>query len=75
MRVACAGRKNSATSTRLQHLRRDTQEFGNIYSRIMNPTTDVFEQRIAALEGGKALRLPACVSALVRHALLVLSVQ
>ncbi len=28
------------------------QQFGNIYTRIMNPTTDVFEQRIAALEGG-----------------------
>ncbi len=28
------------------------QEFGNIYSRIMNPTTDVFEQRVASLEGG-----------------------
>lgn len=28
------------------------QEFGNIYTRIMNPTTDVFEQRVAALEGG-----------------------
>jgi O-acetylhomoserine (thiol)-lyase len=28
------------------------QEFGNIYTRIMNPTTDVFEQRLAALEGG-----------------------
>ncbi|MBX3062149.1 MAG: O-acetylhomoserine aminocarboxypropyltransferase/cysteine synthase [Anaerolineae bacterium] len=28
------------------------QEAGNIYTRIMNPTTDVFEQRIAALEGG-----------------------
>ena len=28
------------------------QEFGNIYTRIMNPTTDVFEKRIAALEGG-----------------------
>ena len=28
------------------------KEFGNIYTRIMNPTTDVFEQRIAALEGG-----------------------
>ncbi len=28
------------------------KEFGNIYSRIMNPTTDVFEKRIAALEGG-----------------------
>ncbi len=30
------------------------KEFGNIYSRIMNPTNDVFEQRIAALEGGAA---------------------
>jgi O-acetylhomoserine/O-acetylserine sulfhydrylase len=30
------------------------QEFGNIYSRIMNPTNDVFEKRIAALEGGVA---------------------
>ncbi|MFZ5641199.1 MAG: homocysteine synthase [Bacillota bacterium] len=28
------------------------QEFGNIYTRLMNPTTDVFEQRVAALEGG-----------------------
>ncbi|MEX2601100.1 MAG: O-acetylhomoserine aminocarboxypropyltransferase/cysteine synthase [Balneolaceae bacterium] len=30
------------------------KEFGNIYTRIMNPTTDVFEKRIAALEGGAA---------------------
>ncbi len=30
------------------------QQFGNIYTRIMNPTTDVFEQRVAALEGGIA---------------------
>ncbi|WP_430396308.1 O-acetylhomoserine aminocarboxypropyltransferase/cysteine synthase family protein [Ferrovibrio sp.] len=30
------------------------KEFGNIYTRIMNPTTDVLEQRIAALEGGVA---------------------
>jgi O-acetylhomoserine (thiol)-lyase len=28
------------------------KEFGNIYTRIMNPTTDVFEQRVAAIEGG-----------------------
>ena len=28
------------------------KEFGNIYTRLMNPTTDVFEQRIAAIEGG-----------------------
>jgi len=30
------------------------REFGNIYTRIMNPTTDVFEKRLAALEGGTA---------------------
>ena len=30
------------------------QQFGNIYTRIMNPTTDVFEKRVAALEGGVA---------------------
>ena len=30
------------------------EEFGNIYTRIMNPTTDVLEQRVAALEGGAA---------------------
>src|ERR671939_1622123 len=30
------------------------QEFGNIYTRIMNPTTDVLEKRVAALEGGIA---------------------
>src|SRR5579872_2059900 len=30
------------------------QQFGNIYSRIMNPTTDVFEQRVASLESGLA---------------------
>src|SRR6516162_3236780 len=28
------------------------KEFGNIYTRIMNPTTDVFEQRVASIEGG-----------------------
>ncbi|MDO9065898.1 MAG: PLP-dependent transferase, partial [Chloroflexota bacterium] len=28
------------------------QEFGNIYTRIMNPTTDVFEKRLTLLEGG-----------------------
>src|SRR5215204_799782 len=30
------------------------KEFGNIYTRIMNPTTDVLEKRVAALEGGVA---------------------
>jgi O-acetylhomoserine (thiol)-lyase len=32
----------------------DLAEFGNIYTRLMNPTTDVFEKRVAALEGGMA---------------------
>ena len=30
------------------------KEFGNIYTRLMNPTTDVFEKRVAELEGGAA---------------------
>jgi O-acetylhomoserine/O-acetylserine sulfhydrylase len=42
--------KDAAHAKRLFQL----QELGNIYSRIMNPTNDVFEQRIAALEGGVA---------------------
>jgi O-acetylhomoserine (thiol)-lyase len=40
--------KNSEHAANLFALK----EFGNIYTRIMNPTTDVFEQRMAALEGG-----------------------
>ncbi|MGL5790107.1 MAG: PLP-dependent transferase, partial [Bacteroidales bacterium] len=32
----------------------ELKEFGNIYTRLQNPTTDVFEQRMAALEGGVA---------------------
>lgn len=44
------GFDNSAHAANLFGLR----EFGNIYTRIMNPTTDVFEQRMAALEGGVA---------------------
>src|SRR6201747_1129051 len=44
------GFKNAEHAANLFGLR----EFGNIYSRIMNPTTDVFEKRIAALEGGVA---------------------
>jgi O-acetylhomoserine/O-acetylserine sulfhydrylase len=42
--------KNSQHAANLFGLK----EFGNIYTRIMNPTTDVFEKRIAALEGGVA---------------------
>ena len=30
------------------------RKFGNIYTRLMNPTTDVFEKRVAALEGGES---------------------
>src|SRR5512139_3579624 len=41
------------------------KEFGNIYTRIMNPTTDVFEKRVAALEGGTgALALASGQSAI-----------
>ena len=40
------------------------KEFGNIYTRLMNPTTDVFEKRIAALEGGvAALAVASCDAA------------
>lgn len=42
--------KNSEHGSNLFALK----EFGNIYTRLMNPTTDVFEQRLAALEGGVA---------------------
>ncbi|MCK9423961.1 MAG: O-acetylhomoserine aminocarboxypropyltransferase/cysteine synthase [Bacteroidales bacterium] len=42
--------KNSEHGARLFNL----EEFGNIYTRLMNPTTDVFEKRMAALEGGVA---------------------
>src|SRR5881394_2038843 len=42
--------KNSEHAANLFGLK----EFGNIYTRIMNPTTDVFEKRMAALEGGVA---------------------
>ncbi len=41
------------------------EEFGNIYTRIMNPTTDVFEKRVAALEGGVAALATASGSAAV----------
>jgi len=44
-------------------------EPGNIYTRIMNPTTDVFEQRIAALEGGMAALALASGSAATAYAI------
>lgn len=46
------------------------KEFGNIYTRIMNPTNDVFEQRIAALEGGVGALAVASGSAAVTYAIL-----
>ncbi|HHW46588.1 MAG TPA: O-acetylhomoserine aminocarboxypropyltransferase/cysteine synthase [Clostridiales bacterium] len=44
-------------------------EVGNIYTRLMNPTTDVFEKRIAALEGGAAALATASGSAAVTYAI------
>lgn len=46
------------------------KQFGNIYTRIMNPTSDVFEQRIAALEGGVGALAVASGSAAVTYAIL-----
>ncbi|BCJ93322.1 O-acetylhomoserine (thiol)-lyase [Anaerocolumna cellulosilytica] len=43
-------------------------EGGNIYTRLMNPTSDVFEQRIAALEGGIAALATASGSAAITYA-------
>ncbi|WP_268753749.1 bifunctional o-acetylhomoserine/o-acetylserine sulfhydrylase [Agrococcus sp. Marseille-P2731] len=45
-------------------------EFGNIYSRIMNPTNDVVEQRLAALEGGSAALLLASGQSATTYAVL-----
>ena len=58
--------KNSEHAANLFALK----EFGNIYTRIMNPTTDVFEQRIAALEGGAAALAVASGSSAVTYAIL-----
>jgi len=46
------------------------KEFGNIYTRIMNPTTDVFEKRVAALEGGAAALALASGQAAITYALM-----
>jgi O-acetylhomoserine (thiol)-lyase len=51
------------------------KEFGNIYTRLMNPTTDVFEKRIAALEGGAAALAVASGQAAESLALLTLLKQ
>lgn len=45
-------------------------EDGNIYTRLMNPTSDVFERRIAALEGGVAALATASGSAAITYAIL-----
>ena len=49
------------------------EEFGNVYTRIMNPTTDVFEQRVAQLEGGVAGLAVASGQAAVVYSLLNLA--
>ena len=49
------------------------KEFGNIYTRLMNPTTDVFEQRIAALEGGTGALAVASGQAAETYALLAIT--
>ncbi len=49
------------------------KEFGNIYTRIMNPTNDVFERRIAAIEGGNSALAVASGMAAITLSLLNLS--
>lgn len=49
------------------------KEFGNIYTRIMNPTTDVFEKRMAALEGGTGALAVASGMAAISIALLTIT--
>ncbi|MBC7085806.1 MAG: O-acetylhomoserine aminocarboxypropyltransferase/cysteine synthase [Methanomethylovorans sp.] len=49
------------------------KELGNIYTRIMNPTTDVLEKRIAAIEGGTGALAVASGSAAITYALLAIT--
>jgi O-acetylhomoserine (thiol)-lyase len=58
--------KNSEHAANLFGLK----EFGNIYTRIMNPTTDVLEQRLAALDGGVAALAVASGQAAITYAVL-----
>jgi len=51
----------------------DLKVAGNIYTRIMNPTTDVLEQRVAALEGGIAALALASGQAAVTYAILTIA--
>lgn len=46
------------------------RELGNIYTRLMNPTTDVFEKRVAAIEGGTGALATASGQAAITYALL-----
>ena len=49
------------------------KEFGNIYTRLMNPTTEAFEQRVAALEGGTGALAVASGQAAISYALLAIT--
>ncbi|MFA6110945.1 MAG: O-acetylhomoserine aminocarboxypropyltransferase/cysteine synthase family protein, partial [Candidatus Latescibacterota bacterium] len=49
------------------------KEFGNIYTRLMNPTTDVFEQRMAAIEGGSGALAVASGQSAITYALLAIT--
>lgn len=49
------------------------KEFGNIYTRLMNPTTDVFEQRMAAIEGGTGALAVASGQSAISMALLAIT--
>jgi O-acetylhomoserine (thiol)-lyase len=49
------------------------KELGNIYTRLMNPTTDVFEKRVAAIEGGTAALATASGQAAISLALLTIT--
>jgi O-acetylhomoserine (thiol)-lyase len=49
------------------------KEFGNIYTRLMNPTTDVFERRVAAIEGGTGALAVASGQAAITYALLAIT--
>ena len=49
------------------------KEFGNIYTRLMNPTTDVFEKRVAAIEGGTGALATASGQAAITYSLLAIT--